>query len=589
MLLSLPKNIRDTIWISLDVLMACIGIVSFVALIAEIGFYVPSTMLPTLATTINVLVYGFILQQLLRFLIVPSVLEFLRENWIDNVLVVLLLVQQLFPNFIRDGVTALFPELTVSQATLSYFAFTQVILVLALLAKGLRYNSFVARLKLHPGAIFVLSFGLIIVLGMLLLLMPRSTTNGISALDAFFTSTSAVCVTGLIVMDTAKDFTPLGQTIIMILIQIGGLGVMTLTTFFALFFSGGISVRERLMMSSILSEDNVGEVSKLLVRITVIALTIEAIGALLLYLSADSSIFPSQRNAVYSAVFHSISAYCNAGFALYSDGLYDASIRDNFQYHSVIMVLIILGGLGFAAIANILKFRPWKLNRPSARLSVSTKLILIATVYLIFSGTVSITFVESSQLFGELTWFETFFQSLFFSVSSRTAGFNIFPVEGLSVASIFIMIFLMWVGGAPGSTAGGVKNLTVAVAALNAYNTILGKQRVEIFHREISQSTIRTAFSVMLVSVFLLGGSWVLLILLEPHLNPIDLMFEATSALSTVGLTRGITSQLSTTSKIVVILLMFVGRVGIMTVLFALVNPTHEARYHYPKESISVL
>ncbi len=572
-----------------DAIVFVVGIVAIAALIAEFGFYLPHTWLPILRQGVTLIVGLFVVQEILRWLFVVRLWEYLRQRWFENLIAVGALIHLLFPSVLHQGLHQLLPGLSFAQITLLYLGISQMLVVLSMVVRLVRYNEALARLKLSPSALFLLSFLVLILLGTLLLLLPRATTHSISWIDALFTATSAVCVTGLIVVDTATAFTIQGKVILLILIQLGGLGIMTLTTFLALFFSGSISVRERLMLSTILSEENLGEVTSLLVRIAVYTFIIEAIGAGLLYLSYGVEQGFDLRK-FWFAIFHAVSAFCNAGFSLYSENLANPEVQYNFSWTAIIAMLVILGGLGVSVLSNLAELRPWKspVYRMQHRLTLHTKLVLVTTAVLLVAGTLVIAFFEWNHLYQDMPIAERLYRAFFFSVTARTAGFNIDPVEALSLPSVFFLLMLMWIGASPGSTGGGIKTTTFAVAALNVINIVRGKQRVEIFYRQIPIENIRRAFSIVLLTAFFIGAMTVLLLLFEPDQSLEDLLFEVTSAVGTVGLSRGITSSLSWQSKIVIILAMFIGRVGILTFLFAMFRQEYEPRYKFPVENVIV-
>lgn len=587
----LSSEQRRIIRLVLDVVMAGIGLGSIAALIAEFGFYLSNSHLIFIDTTVEIFIILFVLQEAVRWAIALRPRQFLRERWVELVIAVALLLQLLFPGIIRMVALTLIPDARLEQFTLIYLAVTQITIVASLVIKAIRYNRLIATIKLPPGALFVISFVLIIGIGTSLLMLPRTTTIPLDFVDALFTSTSAVCVTGLIVVDTSTAFTPFGKFIILALIQVGGLGIMTLTTFFAIFFSGGISVRERLLMSAVLSEENIGEVSFILLRIALLTFSIEAVGAILLYWMQGGSLFAFDPYLFYSCVFHSVSAFCNAGFSLYSSGLYEEVVRTNYGYHTVIMFLIILGGLGFTVLSESLRsLKLWKprMYRLQNRLSVFARLALLTTAILIVGGAILIYLLESQHSFRDLGIADRVFQSLFLSVTCRTAGFNIWPVEVLGAPTMFLMMLLMWIGASPGSTGGGIKTTTFAVAALNIRNTLLERSRLEIFFRQIAYESVRKAFTIILLSVLFIGAATVLIVFIEPGKNPLDLMFEVISAMGTVGLSRNITGLLGDGAKGIIIVTMFVGRVGFLTLLYALVRPVGEPHYKFPQENILV-
>lgn len=459
----------------------------------------------------------------------------------------------------------------------------------------------VNKLKLSPSLVFVLSFSFLIFVGTALLSLPRATTTEISLIDAFFTATSAVCVTGLIVVDTSTVFTQFGQTIIMTLFQIGGLGMMTFTTFFGFFFQGSLSIENRLFLRDYINENNVGKISSTLIKIVIFTLAVELLGAVLIFVFTDSSLFSNTGQKLFFAAFHAISAFCNAGFSTLSAGLYEPGFRYLYHMHLVVAVTIILGGIGFPVFINyynyilrVIKgafrflFFKEKYKHASRVSNINTRLVMYTTGALLLVGFVSYWIFEQNATLKGLSLYGKIVTAIFGSVTPRTAGFNTVDMAALSVPTILIYLILMWIGASPGSTGGGLKTSTFAVALLNTWSVTTGRKRVEVFGRQITNETLRKAFAVISLSFLTIGLGVFMVTVFNPELALIDVAFEIFSAFSTVGLSLGITAKLSTASKIVVSIVMFLGRVGTLTILVALARKTQELRYKYPEETIYI-
>lgn len=455
--------------------------------------------------------------------------------------------------------------------------------------------------SLHPALLFVLSFLIIILLGTGLLLLPNATVGEISFIDALFTSTSAVCVTGLIVLDTAKDFTFLGQTFILILLQIGGLGIMTFTSFFGFFFKGNTSFQSQMFFKDFVNESQIGAIFKTLIRIVVFTLSLELLGAGVIYILAPAEQFSNLGEQVWFSIFHSISAFCNAGFSTLSQSLYEPGFRTAYNLHLVIGGLIVIGGLGFPIIFNYARLlksmllrliRQFRSNIPYIHIpriiNINTKIVINTTVILILSGMVFFAIAEYSNILAQKSWYGKVVTAFFASVTPRTAGFNTIDMSQLAMPTILIYLLLMWIGASPASTGGGIKTSTVAVALLNTLSLAKAKNRVEVFRREIDNESIRRAFSIILLSFVFIGFAIFLVATFEPQMRLIDIIFECFSAFGTVGLSLGITSSLSAASKGVIIASMFIGRVGTLTLIVALTRKIHTLSYRYPRESIFI-
>ena len=464
-----------------------------------------------------------------------------------------------------------------------------------------KYSQEVFRFKINPSLLFIASFLLLIVAGTGFLLLPQATVEDISLVNALFTATSAVCVTGLIVVDTATFFTPFGKTIILILIQLGGLGFMTFSSFFGFFFKGSYSLQNQLFLKDRINEENFGEISKTLVRIIVFTFAVELLGAVFIYFSLDSLLLNSSGEKIRFAAFHSISAFCNAGFSTLSNGLYEAGVRHNYNLHLIIAVIIVIGGIGFPVMINFYDyfkglairatrhFISHENYRHSARvMTTNTKIVVSTTVVLLLFGLITFFVFEYDHVLKDLSWYGKIVTTIFGAVTPRTAGFNTVDMTALTLPTVLIYLILMWVGASPGSTGGGLKTTTFAVAVLNALSIAQGKDRVEAFQREITNESIRKAFAVILLSVLVIGLAVFLLMYFDPEKKLVDVAFECFSAFSTVGLSLGITGTLSTGSKMVISITMLLGRVGTLTMLIAFSHQVKSLNYRYPDESVFV-
>tara|TARA_R110002033_G_scaffold147036_1_gene184436 strand:+ start:353 stop:2122 length:1770 start_codon:yes stop_codon:yes gene_type:complete len=456
------------------------------------------------------------------------------------------------------------------------------------------------RTIFNPAQLFIISFLSIIFIGTSLLMLPNATHNGISFLNALFTSTSAVCVTGLIVVDTGSYFTLFGQTIILVLIQMGGIGILTFASYFSYFFKGGSSYENQLVLGDMTNSQKLGEVFTTLKRILSITFSIEIFGAIFIYMSINNNLLTSFFERSFFAVFHSISAFCNAGFSTLPNSLYEVGFRHNYILQTMIVLLLILGGLGFPIIVNIIKFlkyfitsrlfifqknkisyKPWVLN-------LNSRITLITTFSLLIIGTVSFYFLENTNTLSEHHGIGKFVTAFFGSATPRTAGFNTIDMSVLKYPTILMIMFLMWVGAAPASTGGGIKTSTLAVAILNAISIAKGKTRIEVYRREISDNSVRRAFATIFLSLIVIGIGIIIISVNDSEKDITSIAFECFSAYSTVGLSLGITANLSAISKMVIIFIMFIGRVSVLSILIAIVKKMKHKNYRYPTEEITI-
>jgi len=433
-------------------------------------------------------------------------------------------------------------------------------------------------LKMHPAALVLSSFLLAISLGALILKLPAATCGGhLDWIDAFFTATSAVCVTGLVVVDTGGFFTTFGQVVILVLIQIGGLGVMTISVTLFQWIGRSVSFRQRMALQDLFAHTPREDIISLVKSIVLFTLGAEALGALLLTIHWYGA-FPLPH-AVYLAVFHSVSAFCNAGFALFSDSMvrYSASPLLN----ATICALIVVGGIGFPVLYDL---QSWTRARISytkrVRLSVHTKTVLWTTLLLIVSGTLMFAFLERSSLMASESLGQRILVPLFQSITCRTAGFNTVDILSLREATLGMMIFLMFFGASPGSCGGGVKTTTLALLAAFSLSRMRRQRRVNMFKKSIPVETVTRSISLIMISIGTISVVVFLLLMADPVTGSeahgagsfLGYLFETVSAFGTVGLSMGETPFLGIWGKSWIILVMIIGRVGVLTLSYIIVG-----------------
>lgn len=441
----------------------------------------------------------------------------------------------------------------------------------------------VKHFTLSSSRIILIGFACLILIGSILLALPvASTGSNISWLNALFTSTSAVCVTGLTVVDTGADFSLFGQAVILLLIQVGGLGFMTFGVLIAVVMGKKIGLKERLLIQESSNSLSTQGVVRLSLSIFLIALIVEIFGAALLTLSWASDL--GFKRALYYGVFHSISAFNNAGFGLWPDNL--SRYVGNPIVNLVITLLFITGGIGFTVILDIFRKRGWR------RLTLHSKLVLLTSGVLCLAGFIGIFLIElfNSSTFGALSWPEKLWASYFQGVVTRTAGFNTIDISHMLPASQFFMIILMFIGASPGSTGGGIKTSTFMVLALTILAIIRGKRDTELMGRRVPQSIIIRSLAIMVISVIVVITATFLLTITEHELNRdfLALLFEAASAFGTVGLSMALTPELSVMGKLIIILVMYIGRLGPLTLVLALAQKNDKQKYRYPEEKIMI-
>ncbi len=437
------------------------------------------------------------------------------------------------------------------------------------------------RFKLNPPRILALGFMLLIIIGALLLNLPIASQNGesIGFINALFTSASAVCVTGLVVVNTATHWTLFGQTVIILLIQMGGLGIMTMATIVAMISGRKISLKERLVIKEQLNQEILSGLVKLTKYVIYLTLFIEGIGALFLSIKFIPQF--GLIKGIWFSVFHAVSAFCNAGFDITGNSLMD--YNNSVLVMLTVASLIVLGGIGFGVILDVVRNRKWR------KLSLHSKLAISFTVFLIFFGTIIFYILESNNplTMQEFTFKEKTLASLFASITPRTAGFNSIDVAGMNQSSTLLTIILMFIGGSPGSTAGGVKTVTMLVLIISTISIIKGERDVEVFKRRIPYETIFKSIAIIMIGIALVFFVTFILTLTEDQ-EFLNILFETTSAFGTVGLSRGITPELSNAGKLILTLTMYSGRVGPLTLAFAVGYKEEHKRFRYAEGNITV-
>ncbi len=453
-------------------------------------------------------------------------------------------------------------------------------------------NRFQKRLKnLPPGQALILYYAAAILLGGLLLSLPVAAHGArLSFLDALFTATSAQCVTGLAVVDTGSRLTLFGQLVVLVLIQVGGLGITTFSVY--LFFSLrlGVGTRGRWIIQETLLHTPVESMKDLIRAIFMLTIVIEGVGALLL-----ACVFVPDLGLVkglYYAVFHSVSAFCNAGFSLFADSL--VGYRANPLVNLTVMGLIILGGIGFLVMKELLDLL--RRGRKRRRLSLHTRLVLWTSGLLIVGGAVLIGLLEVSSSLAGRGLGEGIWTALFQSVTARTAGFNTLDLNLFEVPTLFLMMFLMFVGASPGSSGGGIKTTSLALFVAILHSRLKGSPHTNVFRRTIpDEVATKTLTLVMLAALFVGAATFALLAVQHPGVAAshsrggfLDYTFEAVSAFATVGLSLGATAKLVPLGKVIVIVLMFVGRVGLLTLAFTIVKRARREAVRYSEENIMI-
>ena len=548
----------------------------------------------------------FILEKIIRLFNAASKSEFLRANWFEVPLLVALGIA-IFEANRWFGET---DPVTVRHSAVGIY------LVLQVVTKLCRTSVNLAASGKSPTRALIISFLVLIFSGAGLLCLPKaSACEEVRFVDALFTATSATCVTGLIVKETGRDFSFMGQLIILSLIQLGGLGIVVFGAVFALLLGQALSLRQSVAMQDLLSAQTISRIGHMIAFIFVVTIVIEAIGAFSISGMWDDipQWMGSEHDRWFCSIFHSISAFCNAGFSLFDTSFIKYAENRSWPVYGVVCPLIILGGLGFGVLFNLANITADRVKRffkklfskryrfsmeAPKRMALQTKIVLSVSAFLIILGMLAILLFERSAIPASTTTGPGaakagVLDALFQSITARTAGFNTLNISAMSPSSRFVLILLMFIGGSPGSTAGGIKTVTLAVIVLTVIAALRKREEVEMFRRSIRIVVVGRAITVTLLFAAVLFGATLALSITESDsgLSMSDIMFETGSALGTVGLTTLTTEQsasLTDAGKLIIIAVMLIGRLGPLTLLAALTFNLKPARYNYPDEAVIV-
>jgi len=525
----------------------------------------------------------FILDVAAHALLAEGKLAWLRSRWFDLIVFIPLL------------------GLPVGGWTAAWFLVRQVAVLLSAFSETRPARQLVSQLRLHPARLMVMTFAVAIAVGTVLLSLPAASAMGqqVEPVDALFTATSATCVTGLIVLDTGEDFSLFGQLVILVLLQLGGLGIMTFSVSLLLAVGGTISKQREVVLRDMLDQESIQDVMHLVRFILLITFVVEAVGAVVLFFCLAPARGYSPRT-FYEAVFHSISAFCNAGFSVYRDSL--EAFSRLVSVNVAMSVLIVVGGLGFPVLRDLLlSLRGGRVQAGLApRLRTQTKVVLTATVVLLVAGTAIFYVTDAGHTLEGLSTGDRLLASWFQSVTARTAGFNTVPIAGVGQAALLLLMVLMFIGASPGSTGGGVKTTTAAVLWQAMVSAFRGRKEVELFQRTVPRAIVRRAVALVVLSVLVIALATMALMTWgekpaeagnEAGRKPAgfeDYLFEAFSAFGTVGLSTGATRQLTQAGKLIVTALMFIGRLGPLTLALSFIGEPRRAEYAYPEERLMV-
>ena len=542
-------------------------------------------------TSIQLIFSFYVISYALKLIFTLDRINFIKRNWFEGILTIILFYD-VFSLYLF-GVPVLyntFEGLGFENFTILYLGFIQFYLLLYVGVDAVKVSAYLSRLKIKTPAVFGLSFIVLILVGTFLLMMPEMTVQegSMNFLDAMFTSVSASCVTGLIVVDTATFFTFKGQLVILLLFQIGGIGIISFALFFAIFLRSGVGIQSQNTLKEMLNTASLVASRKLLKQVIALTFLIESIGAVLLYSLMGDVIKGSDR--VFYSIFHSVSAFCNAGFSLFSNGLYEEVTQDKYIMHMVIAGIIFFGSLGFPAIQDLFGIKSLRdrMKHPWKDWRLSTKVSLYSSVILVVVGAVLFYVLEHDNTIVQETSFGKVTHSIFQSITTRTAGFNTVDFSALAVPTLVMMILLMFIGASSASTGGGIKTSTFVVIFLSVFATIRNRRNIELAGRTLSTELLNRALTIFIFAASYIFIAVFILSITDPQIPILDTLFETVSAFCTVGVSTGVTAEFSMTGRIILMLSMYLGRVGILTLVVALSSAARQKNYTYPQAHLMI-
>lgn len=575
-------NYRHGVEIVLKVVSALMAVSSVAAIVWEHGSYLTEQEEILVSTIVTTAFVFYVSKFLLRWFLNGRFWAFIKDNLMEFVLILLFFVLCIFGR----NIVSWFCHSDVQSEHYRDLLFHIYYFVIFFVELA-KLSAVLKSVNLSPPILMMFSFFLLIVCGTGLLMLPKMTTHGISFIDALFTSTSASCVTGLTVVNTGTCFTTSGHIVLLLLMQMGGMSILSFATFFISFLSHSYTgLRYQYMVKDMLSTDRVSDSFSLLREIIIVTFVIEGIGMLLLYMYwRTTGIFETEGETIFFALFHAISAFNNAGFSLWPNGLMDEAVVHSYFPQMIVMVLVFAGGIGYVVLRDFFdprvirerKLKRWK------KLTDGTQIALITSFAIILVGTILFYLLEYNHTLAGKNGFEKFFTSLFQVVSGRTAGFNIVTVDEMSLSMLLVFCLIIFIGASPGSTGGGIKTTTAFVLLKSLVATIKGKKKIEFQKKTIPFSLVDKSYSIVVMSLMVIFVSTVILAAIEPLIPFKNVLFEATSAFTTCGLSTGCIDQFSVAGKAVLTVNMYIGRIGTLTFAYALSKRTTESRHEYPE------
>lgn len=568
----------------LNVSSILLAIAALGAILYEHGCYLTPSQESIVTIIVSISFIFYVFRFIISAIFSSNIKQYFKDERLNFILILLIFALFAFFFIYERTATIQSPVQFAHQRVIAF----HLLYFIVFFIEVVKAMAFIKKIKLSPPVLMMMSFFVLIAIGTGLLLMPKMTTNGIAFIDALFTATSASCVTGLTVLNTANDFTTSGQIVLMVLMQLGGMSILSFATFFISFLSHSFTgLRYQYMVKDMLSTDKVSDSFSFLREIVITIFIVEAIGVVMLYMYWETTgIFSSNGETFYFALFHAISAFNNAGFSLWTNGLMDNTIVNSYFPQVIIMLLVFTGSIGFVVLRDF--FAPAVIRERKRKrwksLTTGTQIALLTSFVIIIVGTILFFFIEyDNTLANRSSLFDKLFTSFFQVTAGRTAGFNIVDIDMVSVPMLMVIILIIFIGASPGSTGGGIKTTTAFVIIKSLFATIKGKNKIEFNKKTIPFSLVDKSYSIVIMSLVIIFITVVTLALLEPMVPLKNILFESTSAFTTCGLSTGCISDFSVAGKAVLTFNMYIGRIGTLTFAYALSKRTKESRHEYPE------
>ena len=574
-------NHKDRIQWALQICSLVISIVTIACIFCYHGLYITTFAKNAIRLVIHGSLFFYVIKYFVLLFYSLHRSEYLKQSWFEFLIILVLILQFISINIFHID---FFDTQNFENIYLIFIQFYFLIMVLVELAKA---SSSLGKYQLSPPILMVASFLFLIAMGTILLKMPRMTTHGISFIDALFTATSASCITGLSVLSTPECFTFKGQVVILVLIQLGGMSILSFATFFSTFLSRSlVGLRYQYMIRDMMSADRLSDSVGLLRSIVLTTFIIEAAGVAFLFTYWKSTgFFLSDKQNLFFSLFYTVSAFNNGGFVLIDDSLLNLGVPGSYFPQVVIMMLVFLGGIGFLTIRDFFSYRyirernkyRWKTLMPQ------TKIVLYVTFAIIIIGSILFFLIEYNGVLKDVDGFgNKVFTSVFQIVTCRTSGFNVLDINMMHVSTIILILVAIFIGGSPSSTGGGIKTTTLFIVFKSVVATVKGKKDIEFDHKSISPSMVEKATTIMMMSATFILVSCFLLTVVQPDVQLLHALFETSSAFTTCGLSTGECANWNWMAKLILTINMYCGRVGTLTMAFALTRHKKESPHQYP-------